>query len=465
MAAPDDLVTLAEMEDRERMSRISQAWDAYYGKAPQPLKVRRGETTNDNVRINLAREIVDTGVAKLFGKHFEVTAPQDMPDDTPNDVQDAIDATIRCSGGGLLWMRFGLSGAIGGTMFYRLSPQDDGTVRIVVLDPQNVNVEWDPDDFQTITKWLITWNTLDQGLGVARRQVIEPDGDQWTVTEQELVVINAKTSQTAWVTTEVTDWPHVYPPVGYAQNIPSPHEVYGISDIEPDTLQLIASIERVASNINRTIRLYAHPRTWGKSIGDALNMDANIGSVLKFESPDASLNNLEMSSDLSSSINFYNQLVGALRETVRVPDVAAGKLDSTAPLSGVALQILYAPLVEKTEAKQETYGAAIIEMIRRALDLQGFGETTLCTLGWQEIIPADPLAERQTAVLDKGLGVSKKTLMAKLGYDPDAEAEQTAIESAASQVASTRAMNAGQLGGPSDAAVAAYDSSDRSAPA
>ena len=172
-----------------------------------------------------------------------------------------------------------------------------------------------------------------------------------------------------------------------------------------------------------------------------------------------------MSSDLSSSINFYNQLVGALRETVRVPDVAAGKLDSTAPLSGVALQILYAPLVEKTEAKQETYGAAIIEMIRRALDLQGFGETTLCTLGWQEIIPADPLAERQTAVLDKGLGVSKKTLMAKLGYDPDAEAEQTAIESAASQVASTRAMNAGQLGGPSDAAVAAYDSSDRSAPA
>ena len=390
LSPPDDLVTIAKIQDRERHTRIRSAYEAYMGEAPAALKARRNETTNDNVRVNMAREIVDGGVAKLFGKQFAVTVAENMPDDTPNNIQDVVDDTIRRSGGGLLWLRMGLSGGIGGTMFYRLSPQVDGGTRIIVVDPQNVVVEWDPDDLDLVTQFTITWGTGLYGDGVDRRQIItqDPDLTSWDITDQQAQVINMKTGEMQWTTTGQETWPHPYAPIGYAQNLPSPHMVYGLSDIEPDTLQLIASIERVASNINRTIRLYAHPRTWGKSLGDALNMDANIGSVIKFESPNAELNNLEMASDLSSSIAFYQQLIGALRETTRMPDVAAGKLDSTAPLSGVALQILYAPLVEKTEAKQATYGAGIVEMFRRVIDMAGFGDGILVELGWPEIIPA-----------------------------------------------------------------------------
>jgi hypothetical protein len=459
------LTTIAEIEDQERRDRIKRAWDAYYGESPVPLKARRNETTNDNVRINMARSIVDGGVAKLFGKDFAVNSAGDAADGT----QDVIDATLRGSGGPLLWLKMGLSGGIGGTMFYRLSPMDDGSVRIISLDPQNVECEWDPDDCDIVNKWTVTWNTMDNGVGVVRRQIVEPGGLGWVITDQELREINDKTQETAWVTTGTTDWPHVYPPLGHAQNLPSPHTVYGISDIEPDTLALIASIERSISNIARIVRLYAHPRTWGRMIGDALNMDANPGSVLRLESPDAMLANLEMQSDLSGALTLYRELMGALRETTRMPDVAAGKLDTTAPLSGVALQILYAPLVEKTEAKQQTYGAAIVEMFRRALDLLGLGDQNIVTLGWPEIVPGDPLAERQTAVIDQGLGVSSQTLLAKLGYDPETEQAQRSAEDAAKAEAQTRSFNAGQLGGgqmpPSDAAVAAYDQSGRSAPA
>jgi hypothetical protein len=459
------LVTMAEIEDTERRSRIKKAWDAYYGEAPYPLKARRNETTNDNVRINMARSIVDGGVAKLFGTKLAVTAGGEGPD----SAQDIIDQTLRVSGGGLLWLRAGLSGGIGGTMFYRLSPRDDGSVRIIILDPQNVECEWDPDDYDIINRWCVTWNTLVNGQGVVRRQIVEPSGLGWVIIDQELRETNDKTGETAWVTIGTTDWPHPYPPLGHAQNLPSPHTVYGISDIEPDTLALIASIERSISNIARIVRLYAHPRTWGKMIGDALNIDANPGSVLRLESPDAMLANLEMQSDLSGALTLYRELMGALRETTRMPDVAAGKLDTTAPLSGVALQILYAPLVEKTEAKQETYGAAIVEMFRRILDLSGLGDDNIVSIGWPEIVPSDPLAERQTAVIDQGLGVSSQTLMTKLGYDPETEQAQRSAEDAAKAEAQTRSFNAGQLGGgqmpPSDAAVAAYDQSGRSAPA
>ena len=68
LSPPDDLVTIAKIQDRERHTRIRSAYEAYMGEAPAALKARRNETTNDNVRVNMAREIVDGGVAKLFGK-------------------------------------------------------------------------------------------------------------------------------------------------------------------------------------------------------------------------------------------------------------------------------------------------------------------------------------------------------------------------------------------------------------
>jgi hypothetical protein len=432
--AAADLASIAAAEDLERRSRISKAWLAYYGQAPVPLKQRRNEQTNDNVRLNYSRLIVDVGVAKLFGSSLAVNAPHGAPD----TVQPVIDAFLRANGGGLLWQRLGLSGAIGGTMFYRLGIRDDGTVRVVVLDPQGVEVQWDPDDFERITKWRISWSTMEDGRGISRRQTIQPDGiNGWTILDEEAI-------EGGWRVLGETEWPHVYPPIGQCQNLPSPHEVYGISDLEPDVLGLISSIERVASNINRIVRLYAHPRTWGRMIGDALTLDANPGSVLRLEHPDANLQNLEMTSDLGSSIQLYRELVAGLRETTRIPDVATGKLDSTAPLSGVALQILYAPLLEKIGAKRETYGNCIVEMMRRVLDLHGLGENNICTIVWPELIPADPEAERRTAVIDRQIGVSSKTLMAKLGYDPEAEAEQRNLEDAQAQDAATRSFNAGQ---------------------
>jgi hypothetical protein len=402
-----NLADLAILDMRERDQRIKRAYEAYYYGGPDMLRYRAGEA-NDNVKINYARLVVDAGVAHLFGSALVINAPEGN-----DDIQQEIDAIIKANGGGLLWQRMGVSGAIGGTMFYRLMVNDDESIRVMVVDPATVEVLWDERDHEKVTGYVVTF-VPNGGAGArAIRQIIQPADDGWQIVEQEAF-------DDAWQTVSIEPWPYPFPPMGHAQNLPSPHEVYGISDLEPDTLDLCDGINRAISNINRILRLYAHPRTWGKMIGEALNMDANPGAVIRLEHPDAELHNLEMQSDLSSSIDLYRRMVGALHESSRIPEVATGKLDSAGSLSSLALRILYAPLMQKTETKRRTYGHAIEEMFLKALYLRGFEDVDIELL-WPDTLPADPEGTRRNALVDQQLGVSRTTILEALGYDPEVE--------------------------------------------
>lgn len=406
-----ELAQLSDRDDSERQERIRASWDAYYGTNPDPLKKRAGEV-NDNVRINYARLVVDAGVAHLFGDELMISAPEDAPE----QAQEALDQLIKVNGGGLLWQRAGTSGAIGGTFYYRLLARPDAPPRITCVDPASVDVEWEPSDYETVTAYKVTWLEEDTANAntVVRRQLIQPDGPNWIIVDQKAI-------EGGWMTLGEEVWPYSWPPMGHCQNLPSPHEVYGLSDLEPDVLRLCTSIERTASNINRILRLYAHPRTWGRMVGEALNVDANPGSIIQLQHPEAELHNLEMQSDLGSSIEMYRRLVAALHETTRIPEVATGKLDSAGQLSSLALRILYMPLIQKTESKRRTYGHAIQQMLTRSLEIMGY-EGVEPEITWPELLPTDPMMERQVAVLDEQLGVSRPTILAALGYDPANEA-------------------------------------------
>ena len=114
-----------------------------------------------------------------------------------------------------------------------------------------------------------------------------------------------------------------------------------------------------------------------------------------------------------------------------MPKVAFGDPDGLGAVSGVSMQLRFAPLLEKTEDKRLTYGALIQEIDRRALALGGWGETTITHLHWPELLPSDPLQERQVYVLDDSLGVSTETILEKLGYDPEQEKQRKDEEAAA----------------------------------
>jgi len=99
-------------------------------------------------------------------------------------------------------------------------------------------------------------------------------------------------------------------------------------------------------------------------------------------------------------------------------------------MSGVALRMLYQPLLFKTNAKRRMYGKLIREACTRMLALGNFGDGTdrdgvKVTTHWKDPLPADDLSEAQTALAWNQLGVSTDTLLQQAGFDPDDEAQKT----------------------------------------
>ncbi len=103
-------------------------------------------------------------------------------------------------------------------------------------------------------------------------------------------------------------------------------------------------------------------------------------------------------------------------------------MESVGQLSGVALEILYQPLLEKTETKRLTYGDMLTEINRRLLAIAGYGDELYTELRWQELLPKDNLMQAQAGLALKQLGVSGDTLVQEAGYDPDVERKKRALE-------------------------------------
>lgn len=409
-------------EERQRLERYSQAWDAYFGTFPKSLKTKPGQA-DDNVAVNYVRLIVDKGISFLFGQEVQWELDSETRERTPAETW--LDECMRRNGGQLLLQKLAVNGGVCGHAFLKIVPstQAGGFPRLINLSPEYVTVVCDPDDIDLVHRYIIQYPARGtEGERLVIRQTIEQEGGHWMVTD-EVSVNNGR-----WQTRQAIVWPWDWPPILDTQNLPSPNEYYGIADVEEDVLALNYSINFTLSNLQRIIRFHAHPKTWGSGFAaNSLRVAADETIILP---SGATLANLEMQSDLTSSIAYYERLKVALHETAHVPEVATGKLDNAGQLSGVALRILYQPLLDRTEQKRLTYGGLLVELFRRLLDMAGYGADNLATLHWPELLPQNQMETMQAALLAKQLGVSDDTLLREAGYDPDMEREKRAQDSA-----------------------------------
>lgn len=410
----DLLLSQIEEDDRARQAQIRRAWDAYWGRLPKPLRVATGQV-DDNVYVNYCRLIVDKGVSFLFGEDVGMEI-----DELAETAAEAwLDDVWRVNRKMTLLQKVALNGAVAGHAFVKIIERPGQLPRLIALDPETVTVRYAVDDFEDVTAYIIRYPARDpkSDKPLLFREVIERDDSRWRITDE--VSDDAR----LWRVTNETVWGYPFSPVVDCQNLPVPNEYWGMSDLEEDIIGLQQSINFVLSNIARIIRYHAHPKTWGRGFSSR-DLRIGVDEVIVFPSAEAELHNLEMQSDLASSIELYKRLREALHEVSRIPEVATGKLDSTGGLSGVALQILYQPLVEKTETKRRMYGDMLIELNRRLLALGGWGDNGLTVIHWPELLPADLMQMRQAALIDQQLGVSQDTILARLGYNPDLERQK-----------------------------------------
>lgn len=405
-----------EAAEIEHAQAIRRRWQYYHGQHPKPLKVKPGEP-DDNVTVNFARVIVDKGVSFLFGQGVRVELDETME----TDAEEWLDGCWRQNRFQTFLQKLALNGAIAGHAFVKIvvDPALEYP-RLIVLDPATVSVTVDPNDLDRVVRYKIQYSAVDPATGkpTVFRQVIEPSNAVWKVVDQR-----SGMESPSWETVSETVWPYAWPPIVDCQNLPCPNEYWGISDLEDDLLRLNTSVNFLLSNLLRIIRFHAHPRTWGRGF-TANQLTFGVDETIVFPSPEAELRNLEMQSDLASSIQLFRYLRESLHEIGRVPEVATGKLENAGSLSGVALQILYQPLLEKTETKRHTYGDLLVDLCRRLLEVGGFGTKVKPTLHWPELIPGDPEVEAKTLLVWSQLGVSQDTILRRLGLDPETEREK-----------------------------------------
>lgn len=430
--------------DHERKQAMVAAWKAYRGEFQKPLKVAKNQP-DDNVISNRCAPIVDKGVSFLFGPVLKIeataeaghaaTAIQDFLNGLWGDDDDKMS----------LLASFGTNGGVCGQAFLKLIPAQGQMQypRIVVLDPLLVRIVTAPDDCSLVLAYVIEYASTG---GWNHRQIIariDPDHMASTAGEYDLddtwqIVNYRKRGQgSTWEQDgQSAAWPYPFPPIFSCQNLPNPNESWGRPDLTPDLIEMNKVLNFIQSNTSRILKYHAHPKTWAKGIG-ASQISMAVDDLIVLQSDNAQLNNLEMHSNLNDSLDFAEVVRIDMDEQSRIPAVALGRTADMPKgnISGVALAMLFQPLLEKTQLKQRLYGRCIRDISRAALVVAGLisladYEAYKIGLHWQALLPSDNLAAAQTALILGQIGVSESTLLQGLGYSPEDEAAKKTVESA-----------------------------------
>jgi len=447
-----------DAERQQRLLNYRRTWEAYLAELPDPLV--NDNKANDNVKVNPARAIINTGVFFLFGGELKFqlspTAQIELGQKT-----EAKGSATAISSSTPPWLKqlnkawkanrkqswlfnLGLSGAIHGTPFVKFLPESAGLnnefPRLQLLDPANVDVEWDPNDHNKILKYCIEFVTEDPNTGEPELQVEEITANMdeneiirsWTVQKyQQTMQFEVNVGYVPAVGERIPvgppiEWPYAWAPIEHCQNVELPHMFWGLPDLDASSVEVIESLQRSMSSLNKIVRVHASPRMFAKNVmpDQVDDIDVSPDNIITLPNMEADLGVLQTLQNIGPSIQYAQEQRKMLLEMVQVPPISLGDFESASTaISGVTLSILYAPLLQKTELKRISYGDMLERINHKMLILMGqdVEDIDSLVLVWPEAMPGSAYLERQTLEQDLMMGVSKHTIHTKLGYDPEAE--------------------------------------------
>lgn len=422
------------------------------GESTLKREYRRGiqkapiKSADDAIVVNFIGLLVDRSVSMLFGKEPAF----DLPGESDAPTQQYIDEVWRANRKVTLLKRAATYGAETGTCYVKILP--DGAVtkagafvpRLVVLDPATVTMDALPEDIDTVIRYTIAYTITDPitGKDKAIKQVTEHDVETgyWNITD------SVSNNGGKWEVTNEAVWEYDFAPIVSWHNLPDVGSVYGRPDITADLIDLQDKINFVSSNTAKIIKYHAYPKTWARGFQNTGKIAWGVDEMVTTSDPNALIQNLEMQSDLSSSLSFIRYLRQALFDVSRAVDIdsLADKLGS---LTNFGLRVLYQDALSKLEEKRGLYGEAIVEINHRLLELAGAPDTDGGEVVWEDVMPANETEVAQAIRTDLELGlVSKQTASGLRGYTWANEEERMAGEKAAGDnvgAAILRAFNQG----------------------
>jgi len=446
-----------EGEARARQAGIRQNWAYYDGDHRRHLK-RDGTGTDDNLTINLIELLVDKSVSALMGSDergriqgiaFELPGEQGggggvlgravrvahavrgvVAGDPPRPMSDYLQAVWAANRKDVLLHNIAVNAAISGHAFVQIepggvpAPQTGAPLpRLVNLNPLNVSVFWDETDVERVL-----WYRVQAGAeGRRKRQDIVwngalpgADGSEraWTVFEY------AESGEwSGWKLTGQTDWPYPWPPVVDWQNLPRPNRYYGKDDVGT-TGPLNDGLNFVVSNIQRILKHHAHPKTIGTGMAANDVEETAVDRFWAVPNEAARIFNLEMQSDLGSSLAFGQFIRRALFDSGRELDPASVQ-DRLGDLTNFGLRVLFRDTLAKGGTKRLLFADGLVRLCQHALELGGMPPRVPVTVVWPDPLPVDPLETARALQLDVEVGgLSQASYLERRGFDPAAEAER-----------------------------------------
>jgi len=228
-------------------------------------------------------------------------------------------------------------------------------------------------------------------------------------------------------------WPWDWPPIIDWKNLPNPRGYYGQSDMRDKGAN--DSVNFLASNTQRIIKYHADPRTIGTGVGKQDIVQSSVSGFWAIGNADAKLYNLEMQSDLSSSLNWLAYLVGYVYSRHQAVDLVSLR-DRLGQMTNFQLQTLYKDALDKLRVKRILYGKALMELSRRALVMSGNEGVEAPTIHWPDPLPYNDLEEIQALSQEMEMGIlSRETAASLRGRDWELERERldTEVETTAAE--------------------------------
>lgn len=410
----------ADDELRIRRQTYREAWNYYEGRHRRQVATRPGEP-DDNVVINLVRQAIDRTVSFLV-PHFpglEVGGPLDAPD--TDQAEAWLYTAWTASGGARLLAKLAKHGCLGGHVVARILPpaapgDNPALPRVVALNPANLVTFWQADDFEQVLWYEIHWEVA----RTLHRQDVVRAGESWLIREW-------RQEGPGWRLINEAAWPYPLGPIVDWQHSLAPDRYYGTG--EAQNIALNDRVNKMMSDISRILRYHAAPRTVGTGFQAEQVTPTAVNHFWTIPNPDARVYNLEMQSDLSSSMAAAEFLARAFMAEQRVV-VLKGEVSDWSNITNLGIRALFMDMIAKNEELRRNYEIGIAAISQRMRMLAGHADyRAQVRVNWPDPLPIG--AAETVAVLERerALGiVSRETAARERGRDWTIESARLAEE-------------------------------------
>ena len=368
------------------LKRIKEAWNFYEGYHWEGID----DLDKPQVTFNYCRTFVNKFVSFEFGKGFTIKTPVELDNvgvtiddkkieinlDTDGDgqlseeeLQDDFTIKEKTLGDYLLQVwednkkdtlltELGQTKSITGEAWVKVQFEDPedmndpfeeypkGRIRLSCIPTQFVFPRFSDHDKDRLESLLIMYPIRkEQDTGVLFKRTVETTimyKEFWT--PKEIIVYEGKKE------VDRMENPYGFIPFVQIKNFPIAGRTRGVGDID-DIIPLNVELNTKKSDVSEVIDYHSAPITlvYGAKIG---NLEKGANKVWGGLPKDAKVENLNLQGDLVASVNYASDVKTSMCEIAGVPETVLGGASAISNTSGVALQYMNLPLIERTRIKR-----------------------------------------------------------------------------------------------------------------